>query len=86
LEQLFFFGYWLDNGEDSKPKFLKICVTLDVERSRRYEEIAAALEINPDLKLTRINHVLPLPPAKLPPWNGISDALEPVSDAPPSYR
>jgi hypothetical protein len=29
--------------------------------------------------------VLPLPPAKLPKWSGVEDAVEPESDGPPTY-
>ena len=57
----------------------------DPERVRRYKIIEAALQVNPDLRPTRLDNVLPLPPAELPAWNGVSDALEPESSAPPTY-
>ena len=57
----------------------------DPERKSRYKQIDQALDINPDLKLARLNQVLPLPPAELPAWNGIQDAIEPEPDGPPSY-
>lgn len=57
----------------------------DLERNTRYFAIAHVLEINPDLKLGRLDLVLPLPPSKLPVWNGIQDAIEQESDAPPTY-
>lgn len=85
LEQLYADGYWSYLGEQYKPAFERLGVEPDVERSRRYEEIAAALDINPDLKLTRLNEVLPLPPTTLPPWRGVASALEPETDDPPSY-
>jgi hypothetical protein len=57
----------------------------DPERSERYNQISNALDINPDLRLTHLDKVLPLPPAELPAWNGIQDAVEPETDAPPTY-
>jgi TPR repeat protein len=57
----------------------------DPERSTRYEQIDQALDLNPDLKLTRLDQVLPLPPAKLPAWQGVQDAIEPEPDGPPTY-
>lgn len=85
LRFLYADGFWSFLGEEYKPAFDRLGLKADAERSRRYREIAEALEINPDLKLTRLNVVLPLPPAKLPPWNGVTDALEPDTDAPPAY-
>jgi uncharacterized protein len=57
----------------------------DAKRAERYNQIADALEINPDLKLTRLDQVLPLPPAELPAWHGIQDAIEPEPEGPPAY-
>ncbi|MCG2586831.1 tetratricopeptide repeat protein, partial [Massilia sp. TS11] len=57
----------------------------DSEREKRYWEIGKALEINPDLRLTRIDNVLPMPPAALPTWKGIESALELERDGPVSY-
>jgi hypothetical protein len=57
----------------------------DAERKKRYKEIDNALELNPDLRLKLLDKVLPLPPAELPPWNGVHDAIEPETDAPPTY-
>ena len=37
----------------------------DPERKLRYDQISDALDLNPDLKLTRLDQVLPLPPAEL---------------------
>ncbi|QBI01582.1 tetratricopeptide repeat protein [Pseudoduganella albidiflava] len=85
LRRLYADGFWSYMGEKYKPAFEKLGIKADAERSRRYEEIAAALEINPDLKLTRLNEVLPLPPTKLPPWNGVVDALEVEREGPPIY-
>jgi hypothetical protein len=57
----------------------------DPERKARYKAIKNALELNPDLRLNLINKVLPLPPAELPSWNGVKDAVGPETDAPPTY-
>lgn len=85
LEQLYDDGYWSHMGEKYKPAFERMGIAADAERNRRYQEIADALAVNPDLKFTRLNEVLPLPPARLPPWKGIVDALEPEIDRPPAY-
>jgi TPR repeat protein len=85
LARLFSAGYWPHMGVKTKPMLEAIGIGEDAERTRRYKEIAAALEINPDLKFTRIEALLPLPPAKLPSWNGILSAVEPESNAPPIY-
>lgn len=57
----------------------------DPERYRRYKEISDALNVNPDLKFGRLDSVLPLPPAELPEWRGIQDAMDPEPAGPPSY-
>ena len=57
----------------------------DAEREKRYEEIDKALELNPDLRLKLLDKALPLPPAELPSWTGVQDAIEAESDSPPSY-
>jgi hypothetical protein len=85
LQQIYEEGYWSHIGLEERPKFEALGIKMDLERSRRYGIIAAALQVNPDLKLTRLNEVLPLPPAKLPSWNGILDAVESESNAPPTY-
>jgi len=57
----------------------------DAERKRRYKEIDHALDLNPDLRFTRLDKAVPLPPAELPPWNGIQDAMEPETNDQPTY-
>lgn len=57
----------------------------DPERYRRYKEISDALNVNPDLRFGRLDSVLPLPPAELPEWRGIQDAMDPEPAGPPSY-
>ena len=58
---------------------------IDAERERRYDAIYDALKINPDLKLSRLDQVLPLPPAPLPKWSGVDSAVEPESNGRPTY-
>jgi hypothetical protein len=65
--------------------FTRLEIMPDAERSDRYNQISNALDINPDLRLTRLDQVLPLPPAELPAWHGIKDAVEPDPSGPPSY-
>jgi uncharacterized protein len=85
LHQLFDDGHWITTREEGKQVLKALGITVDLERTSRYRAIADALEINPDLKFSRLDEVLPLPPAKLPDWRGFEDALEPESTAPPTY-
>ena len=78
-------GYWVRNSDEEKDALRPLGIKVDAERERRYEAIYDALEINPDLKLSRLDQVLPLPPAKLPPWSGVEDAVEPESYDKPTY-
>ena len=85
LELLFIKGVW-SGGEENETAILQsLGVAPDTERSNRYTAIYAALQVNPDLKLGRLDQVLPLPPTKLPDWHGIVDAIEPESTEQPSY-
>jgi TPR repeat protein len=72
-------------NEHEVQKMKELQMTLDPERASRYLAIDDALAINPDLKLPRLDSVLPLPPAKLPPWKGVEDAVAPDPVGPPSY-
>ena len=47
----------------------------DKPRAERYSTLAAALRYDPDLRLPNLDKVLPLPPAKLPPWDGSKQSL-----------
>lgn len=85
LHQLFDDGRWITTDEDGKRALKTLGIHLDLERAGRYRAIADALEINPDLKFSRLDEVVPLPPAKLPDWRGFEDALEPESKGPPTY-
>ncbi|WP_211464957.1 SEL1-like repeat protein [Collimonas silvisoli] len=59
---------------------------IDESRSRRYRVFGKALEHNPDLRFPNLDKVLPLPPAKLPQWNGkpedLLNAAKPVMPVP----
>ena len=85
LEQFFDQGFWVTTDESEKAMLLTLGLKQDTERRNRYQEIFSVLDINPDLKLSRLDQVLPLPPAPLPPWSGINDAVELESNAPPKY-
>lgn len=79
LSRIFSRGHMLGADEQGKRATELLGITSDPERKARYLEIFYALEINPDLRLTRLDQVLPLPPQPLPPWSGVSDAMEPES-------
>jgi hypothetical protein len=84
--QLLFSPTNFGTQQDEREKTLRsIGGEIDSERSKRYEEFFSALEINPDLRFVKLDEVLPLPPKKLPPWHTIDDAMEPESDAVPTY-
>jgi len=76
---------WSSREKQDQVALRELGILPDPERKRRYKQIDQALDINPDLKLARLDQVLPLPPAELPAWNGIQDAIEPEPDGPPSY-
>ncbi|MFC5399837.1 DUF6396 domain-containing protein, partial [Undibacterium jejuense] len=48
---------------------------IDTARSERYHVLGDAPYHNPDLKFPNLDKVLPLPPAKLPVWNGKKEDL-----------
>jgi type VI secretion system secreted protein VgrG len=85
LELLFGSGSWPSSSEEEKQNLKIIGIRVDSERSSRYNAIYAALQVNPDLKLSKLDQVLPLPPAKLPAWTGVSSAMTPDPNAPPTY-
>ena len=76
---------WNSREKQDQAALRELGILPDLERKRRYKQIDQALDINPDLKLARLNQVLPLPPAELPAWKGIQDAIEPDPEGPPSY-
>jgi hypothetical protein len=85
LRQFFDIEKWSSRDKKDQTALKELGILPDPERERRYHQIFQALDVNPDLKLTRLNQVLPLPPAELPAWNGIQDAIEPEPDGPPGY-
>ena len=56
----------------------------DKPRAERYSTLAAALRYDPDLRLPNLDKVLPLPPAKLPPWDGSKQSLIEAARATPA--
>lgn len=77
--------YWNQVTAEHMSKLRELELKPDAERKARYKIIKTALELNPDLRLKRLDKVLPLPPAELPPWDGVQDAIEPETDSPPTY-
>ncbi|MFD2364907.1 tetratricopeptide repeat protein [Pseudoduganella sp. GCM10020061] len=84
---MLFFGTrrWNSYTAEQMSKLRELGLKPDVEREKRYQEIDKALELNPDLRLKRLNKALPLPPAELPPWNSVQDAIGSEDCGPPSY-
>ncbi|MBZ2209622.1 SEL1-like repeat protein [Massilia soli] len=76
---------WSLRDKQDQVALKELEILPDPERKSRYKQIDQALDLNPDLKLTRLDQVLPLPPAQLPSWNGIQDAIEPEPEGPPTY-
>jgi len=85
LELLFDSGSWPSSNDEENDGLKRIGIKADSERSGRYNEIYDALQINPDLRLNRLDKILPLPPAQLPVWSGVSDAVELESNELPTY-
>jgi len=52
-----------------------VVAELDNSRSERYMVLGDALSRNPDLRFPNLDKILPLPPAKLPLWNGDKETL-----------
>ncbi|MEW9584475.1 sel1 repeat family protein [Paraburkholderia sp. DGU8] len=65
---------FLANGFSSNPsdKLYYLGVKNDSERSRRYKQVGKFIDDNDGLnpKLPDLNQIVPLPPAKLPEWDG----------------
>ena len=64
----FLFGAF-DNGDALVERLI------DEERSARYRVLIEALYRNPDLRLPNLDKILPLPPARLPAWDGTPESL-----------
>lgn len=82
---LFEDGYWIPAAKEEEAALAALSIVADPERSSRYRAIFDALTINPDLRLHNLDKVLPLPPAELPSWSGVDDAVKPEPDGPPTY-
>lgn len=82
---LFLKGYWSSSSEAEKASLRQLGIRADAGRADHYSDVMHALEINPDLRLGRIDEVLPLPPEPLPEWSGIAAALDPEPEGPPRY-
>jgi TPR repeat protein len=52
-----------------------VTAEVDKARSERYMVLVNALSTNPDLRFPNLDKILPLPPAKLPMWNGDKETL-----------
>jgi TPR repeat protein len=85
LRMMFDIREWDLRDKQDQAAFKKLQILPDPEREYRYDQLADALDLNPDLKLSRLDQVLPLPPAELPAWQSINDAIEPEPDGPPTY-
>ena len=85
LKIIFKHGYWDSDTDEEKIILRSLGIKVDAEREHRYDAIYDALKINPDLRLSKLDQVLPLPPAELPPWSGVQDAVEPESYDKPTY-
>ncbi|WP_429411870.1 SEL1-like repeat protein [Paraburkholderia sp. GAS82] len=74
------------SGPPSSNKLFFLALTQDPERSRRYELIGRFIDDNDGLnpKVPDIDRIVPLPPAKLPEWDGTfqwqkeQDAAQPL--------
>jgi hypothetical protein len=63
--------------EFSRPQNLEqmIAPYIDPDRAERYRVLSEALSFDPSDRFPNLDKVLPLPPARLPPWNGDRDTL-----------
>jgi TPR repeat protein len=64
-----------DFGLGPSDKTSSVAAEVDKSRAERYGVLSDALERNPDLRFPNLDKVLPLPPAKLPMWNGDKETL-----------
>ncbi|OEZ99928.1 Sel1 repeat protein [Duganella sp. HH101] len=85
LELLFLHGYNPGATDDEKSEMKRLGIETDVERMFRYKAIYDAFVVNPDMRLGKLDEVLPLPPGELPGWSGPEDATEPEPSGPPTY-
>lgn len=85
LELFFLDGHGPGATEDDKSQLKSLGISADPDRKSRYNAIYEALTINPDMRLSKLDLVLPLPPVQLPTWIGVEDAVDPESNGPPTY-
>jgi hypothetical protein len=84
LHQALMFGY--ADAADLLSKLFASASMLspekvDPERSERYKNLGLAIQYNPDLRFPNLDKIIPLPPVKIPPWNGMTESL--IADAQP---
>lgn len=48
---------------------------IDISRAERYRTLSRALSFNSNRRFPNLDKILPLPPAKLPPWDGKKESL-----------
>ncbi len=65
-------GYLFGAFDDGDPVAGNV---KDRARAERYSVLADRLERDPDLRLPNLDKVLPLPPSKLPKWDGSKETL-----------
>ena len=53
----------------------RIAKQIDKDRAERYFQFAEILSHNPDLRFPNLDKIVPLPPAKLPHWDGTPESL-----------
>ncbi|MYM97400.1 tetratricopeptide repeat protein [Duganella vulcania] len=85
LNAVFQQGAWGWNFEEEFKGLKALGIHMDREREKRYESIYEALEINPDLRFSKLDLLLPLPPSKLPAWPGVNNLADVVPDDHPTY-
>jgi TPR repeat protein len=72
-----------DAFTENSPSQRDLQTLTDTKREQAYIELQTALaggagkDGNTFLRFPRLNEVLPLPPAKIPPWKGIYSAMSP---------
>lgn len=85
LALIFASDEWSQRSKLDRDELTRLGISADDTRSSIYWSIAKMLEVNRDLRLGRLDAVLPLPPAVPPAWQGIDSAIEPEPIGPPTY-
>lgn len=85
LRQIFYAKYRDQFTPTQLENLGSLKIRPDEERGKRYDLIADALDLNPDLRFPNLDNVLPLPPADLPAWRGVQGATAPDDDTLPAY-